>query len=369
MIKVLEMFGEPIISGGQESFVNNVLMNIDMSQLKIDYFTPYYCDNDIYKKNIELRGGCVYEAKLPFNPGGSRKNITIPLDKLLKKNCYDVIHIHSGSVSVLKYASKIAKKNKVQKIIVHSHSPAEHETVKHILSKLLAYHALNNYPTNYLACSIGAAKWKFPKKIANNETKIIKNGINLSAFKTNDLVRSQLRKQLGIKQNEFVIGHVGRFSREKNQNYLIDLLKELSLQKREYKLLLVGNGELLEESKQYAIENNLANKILFLGNISNVNEIMQVMDIFVLPSLYEGLPLVGVEAQAVGLRMIASTNVSEELKLTNLISFCSLNNTQEWIDVIENTAIGYRQNTLEQLKEVGFDILDTVSKIKELYIE
>lgn len=367
MRRVLEVFGEPIISGGQEAFVNNVVESIDWSDLSIDLFTPYYCNNKLYKDNVEKRGGKVYAAGLDFKPGKSRFNIEKVIDAHLKTNQYDVVHVHSGSISVLALTAKIARRNGVERVIVHSHSPAEHETIKHLLVKLYFSKTLYKYPTNYLACSMNAALCKYPKKIASTKTVFLKNGINLEKYKFNPTVREKIRSQLEIENDVYVIGHVGRFSREKNHTFLIDVFNGLIKKGVKVKLLLVGDGELQDEVKNKVLVLGLADNVILTGNISNVNEYMQAMDIFVLPSLYEGLPFVGVEAQASGMPVIVSTGVSQELKLTKSILYIDLS-VQKWIDSIECMLGLSRKNNIEELRKKGFDIKETSSTLKSLYV-
>lgn len=367
MIKVLEVFGEPIISGGQEAFVNNVVENIDWNDLTIDLFTPYYCDNDLYRCNVEKKGGKVYAVGLEFNPGKSRFNIEKALDIHLKNHHYDVVHVHSGSISVLALTAKIAKRNQINKVFVHSHSPIEHETLKHSLIKMCFSRDLKKYPTAYLACSMNAALCKYPNKIAKTKTIFIKNGINLEKYRFDVLVRNKIRKQLNIEDDEYVIGHVGRFSKEKNHLFLIDVFVRLLENKNKVRLLLVGDGELRNVVTQKVHTLGIDGDVIFTGNVTNVHEYMQAMDCFVLPSFYEGLPFVGVEAQAAGMPVIVSTGVSPELKLTDLIHYEELD-IDKWVDAIKKWKILKRSDDISTLRNQGFDILQTVSMLRQMYI-
>ena len=368
MKRILEVFGEPIISGGQEAFVNNVIENINWENLCIDLFTPYYCNNDLYRKNISDRGGKIYEANLDFKPGSSRFNIRKPLDEVLKHEKYDVVHVHSGSVSVLSIVSEVAKKNKVKIIIVHSHSPAEHETFKHMLVKIWFYRVMKMYPTYYFACSLNAALCKFPRKIALDKTKFIKNGINLDKYKFDIEKRKKIRKYLKLNEKDYLIGHVGRFSKEKNHKFLIEIIDKLSMLDRNVKLLLVGDGELKKDIEEQVKKRNLIKNVIFTGNVANVDEYMQAMDCFVLPSLYEGLPFVGVEAQASGMPIIVSNGVSCELKLTNSVEYEELK-VEKWIEKIRKSKNKRRCDNILELKKAGFDITETANILRKIYFE
>lgn len=367
MRKILEVFGEPIINGGQETFVNNLIENINLSDMSIDLFTPYYCENKLYKMNVEDKGGQVFEAGLKFEPGKSRFNIKNSLISIFKNNHYDVVHIHSGSVSVIAIAAQIARMNCCDRVIVHSHSPSEHETLKHMLAKLYFYRALSKYPTDYLACSMNAALWKYPKYIALKKTKIIKNGINLEKYKFDYEVRKKMRSKLSISMNEYLIGHVGRFSKEKNHLFLLNVFWGLLQKKYNVRLILLGNGKLQEDIKNKAKELGIENKVIFTGNVTNVNEYMQAFDVFVLPSLYEGLPFAGVEAQASGLPLIVSDGVSDELKITDSVEYIKLDEF-EWIKAIEKKLNYHRYNNIEQLQKEGYDIIQTSEEIYDIYM-
>lgn len=367
MKRVLEVFGEPIISGGQEAFVNNVIESIDWDGLCIDLFTPYYCNNMLYKSNVERRGGKVFVAGLPFKPGSSRFNIEKPLKMILRDRKYDVVHVHSGSVSVLAIVAKVAKENKVGKIIVHSHSPAEHETLKHILVKMLFYRTLLKCPAYYLSCSLNAALCKFPKNIATKKTQFIQNGINLKKYNYNLEKRFKIRKELQIEDDVYLLGHVGRFSKEKNHTFLLIVMEKLIALGENARLVLIGDGELKKQIQNDVISMNLDKYIIFTGSVTNVDEYMQAMDCFLLPSLYEGLPFVGVEAQASGMPVIVSTGVSPELKLTNSVQYEVLD-ANKWVDRIKRSRYLSREDNISELRAAGFDIVQTANILRNIYM-
>ena len=153
-MNILEITGEPIGTGGQEMFIINVLRHINMKDLKIDLLTPYYCENEIYREEVVNKGGQVYCIGLPFAPGGFRWNIMKPLNRFLKVNRYDVVHIHSGSTSMLMLCSLVARWNGIKKIIVHSHCTGYVKSMKYYLLKMLTYPVLRFIPSYYCACSV-----------------------------------------------------------------------------------------------------------------------------------------------------------------------------------------------------------------------
>ena len=369
-MRILEVFGEPISNGGQESFVVNTIWNMDRTGMKIDYLTPYFCDNSFYKNRIEEMGGSVYEFNLKFIPGKSRWNIYRPLKKFLSINSYDVLHVHSGSTSVLTIAALAAKKNGISKIITHSHCAAEHKDLKHFVAKYSCMPMLSICPTVYCACSQIAGEWKYSNKIVKNKLTILKNGVELDRF-SYDIDRSfHMRQLLGITKEDFVVGHVGRFSYQKNHEFLIEIFRELKKNVEHCKLILVGTGEEKDRIIKQITQYNLQNDVILCGNVNNVQDYMMAMDVFLLPSRYEGLPIVGVEAQASGLPVITSDQVSVELKILDEVDFLSLNeDISSWVEHILKYKNFSRIESHSKLKEKGFDISNTAKILHAIYTE
>lgn len=369
MKKVLEVFGEPISNGGQESFVFNVLNHMDLTNMHVDVLTPYYCENDYYKNIIEDKGGSVVSLDLPFLPGSSRLNVVKPLDEYLRDNRYDILHVHSGSISILMEVAFVAHKHHIKKIIVHSHCAAERKTLKYRIIKFISTPILNNYPTNHIACSRVAGEWKYSKKVVENNLVILKNGVDLQKYAFNQELRNEMREKLGINKDTYVIGHVGRFSYQKNHEYLIELFEQLKQRHSNSALLLIGSGENLERIKELVVSKGLDDSVNFVGNVNNVCDYMQVMDIFVLPSRFEGLPIVGVEAQANGLPLLVSANVSSELALSEAVEFISLNDREKWVQRLISHIDSRRIETAESLTRNGYNIEVTVQELKKIYEE
>lgn len=369
MKKVLEVFGEPISNGGQESFVFNILQHMDLKDMHVDVLTPYYCENNYYRKIVEDKGGNIITLNLPFFAGANRFNVIKPLDKYLRDNPYDIIHVHSGSISILTEVTFIAHKHHIEKIIVHSHCAGEKKTFKYRMIKLISTPILNNYPTQQIACSQAAGKWKFSKKVVENELVILKNGVELQKFAFNPEVRDKMRKKLRIDKDTYVVGHVGRFCYQKNHEYLIDVFEQLKKRHHNSVLLLIGSGENLEFIKELVSVKRLEESVYFVNNVNNVNEYMQAMDVFVLPSRFEGLPIVGVEAQASGLPVLVSTNVSSELALSESVEFISLGNKEKWTQRLVTHINSKRIKTAEDLTQNGYNIEVTVKELQKIYEE
>jgi len=367
-MKVLEVFGEPISNGGQESFVINLLSHMNLENIEVDLMTPYYCDNMYYKKTVEDFGGKIVALGLEFSPGKNRFNINKYVDMFLKENKYDVVHIHSGSISILCILAYYAKKNGVKKVITHSHCAIENINMKNRILRIAGNFVMRKNVDFYCACSLVAGEAKYMPHIVKNEMIILNNGVDLKRFETNEKVRKNIRLKYNIEQNTFVIGHVGRFSYQKNHEYLIKIFNELLKVEKNAKLMLIGSGELEEEIKIYVKKLRIVNKVIFCGNVNNVHEYLQAMDIFLLPSRFEGLPIVGVEAQAAGLPIIVSDNVSDELSIGKSIEYLPLSESvQPWIEGILKYKGAERYNNVAELKEKGYDVDKTAAKVREIY--
>lgn len=225
-IKILEALGEPIGIGGQESFVFGFLEKMKRDGITIDCLTAYNCYNERYRSMIEDKGGKVFCLNLPFRPGKRRDDIVAPLTSFLKENVYDVIHVHSGSISALAIMAFVAKKSGVKKVIVHSHATGFSNSVKHKVLRFLASLFMSRNVDIYCACSREAAEWKYIKKHADKAL-IIKDGIDEQRFRYDPEKRKEVRRRLGFSENNYVLGHIGRFSREKNHSFLIEVFEAL----------------------------------------------------------------------------------------------------------------------------------------------
>lgn len=319
-MRILEVFAEPLSYGGQEAFILNMYKNFENKDYNYIFFTPYYCDNEKLTKEVEKRKDKIISQNRKFDSKFRKKYYVEELKKFLKKDHnFDVVHIHSGSIFALANGAKIASKNGIQKIIVHSHCTGV-ENIKHRIIKRLYAKKLLKYPTDYFTCSVDAAKFKFPSKVINEGNfKIINNGIDVQAFDFDINARKEYRNMMGL-SNDFVIINIGRMTEQKNQLFLIEIMKVLV---KEYcnnniKLLLIGDGVLKNSIVARINDYGLNDNIILLSNRNDVSQLLSASDLFVFPSIYEGLGIVVIEAQANGLMCFCSNQIPNEANITPL---------------------------------------------------
>lgn len=337
---------------GISSVIMNYCRNIDLNKFRITFFVGDPID-DNYKKECSNMGIDIIE--LP-----ARKPTTFKyyfyMFKNMKKNYYDIIHIH-GNSSAMAIELIIAKLKKINFKIAHCHTNSSNSKVNYIFKTFFR----NNYDLG-LACSSSAGEWIFDKEFL-----ILPNGFNVDKFLYNSTVRKEIRNKLNIK-DKIVLGHTGRLNDYKNQQFLIELFKNLNNKNNNYVLLLVGDGPNYNKLKEEIKINDLEDKIILYGETSDVSKIYSAMDIFVFPSKSEGLGISLLEAQINGLNCIASDNVPVEADITGNVEFISLSEKNKWIKSIEN--INSRNNININSKKIqNFNIKNNVTFLEEIYLK
>lgn len=288
------------------------------------------------------------------------------LKELIKKEKYDIVHVH-GSSTLMALELRIAKKCGVPVRIAHSRNTT---CDKKILDKIFRLSFERNYNVA-LACGEEAGKWLFKK----DKFIVFHNGKNLEKYKFNEKTREKIREQYNF-GSKLVFGHVGLFTQQKNHVFLIDAFESYHKSNKNSILVLIGEGSLMEEIKQKVNDKNLNDSVLFLGRKSNVEEIIQGLDIMLFPSLYEGLPNVVIEWQASGLPCIISDKITKECSVGDLVKFLPINcDVKLWEKEINNTLSKCQDRkkqseiACEQLKNNSFDINNNVKILEKLYIE
>lgn len=374
-ITVCECFAEPLLYGGQEAFMLNMYKNFDDNQIKYTFFTPFESGN---KGLLELSGNRnenIISYNYNFNSKFRKLYIHKAYKKFFKNNKFDVVHIQTGSVWALLNIAKIAKKNGIKRVIVHSHCTGGNN-LKYKISKFISDKQIKKYADEYLACSRLAGEWKFPKDIIeNNNCKVINNGIDIQKFTFKDNVRKEYRKTLKI-EDKFVLLNVGRFSEQKNHKFIIEVVDKLKDKIKNLKVVLIGEGELKEQTLQTIKQRDLEKYFIVLEKRTDIPEIMMASDLFILPSLFEGLPVVAVEAQATGLVTLCSTNITEEVKVTDLCKMIGIDNVDIWVDEINKTYAQLqeketkvnREKYSKIMKDAGYDAKQSAKLLEDIYL-
>ena len=343
--------------GGLENFIMNIYRNIDRTKVQFD-FLVHYNEKKFFDDEIEKLGGKIYRFSLR-DDNNIIKYIK-ELNKFYKEHPeYKVIHCHMSSIGFLNFI--IAKRNGIKVRIAHSHNSSTDKTLKGRIKRLMMLPYKYVSTINY-ACSNEAGKYLY----GNKKFEIIPNAIDTYKFKFNQNKRIEYREKLDIMGNKFVIGHVGRFNIQKNHEFIIKVFCDYLKINKDAMLLLIGDGELLEKIKDLCIKLNIQKKVIFLKNINNIYDYYNVMDLFILPSFFEGLPVVGIEAQTNGLKCLFSSNITREVKVSEQLNFLELKK-ELWVRKIDENfknGIYDRFKSFEKIVNSNFEIT-TLSKIME----
>lgn len=302
------------------------------------------------------------------NPEQFRKEL-----REILEDGYDAIHLNTGWWKSFE-AERAAKEAGVKLILIHANNifvdvndderrkreVMVHEKCKKKFTEEMA--------THFLACSQPAAEFLFGPQISRDKIKIFHYALDLSKFTFNENKRNEMRNRLGL-VGKFVIGDVGRMAYQKNLKFLIECFYEIQVKEDRAVLLLVGNGYLEPELRAQVKEYGIEEKVIFAGAVNNVEDYMQAMDVFAFPTLFEGLGIVVVEAQAVGLKCVCSTGVPKEAMLTDNVKYLELEK-EEWIDEILKYSDGYtRVKTDDQIRNAGYDITEEIKVLENIYSE
>lgn len=350
--------------GGVETFMCNVYQHINQEEYQIDFLIHQEI-NKRYKKIINQGSGNIYYVT------GIKKGVFTYLKNLFdffKENSdYDIVHLNECSAIYFIYAFPcIFYRN--MKLIVHSHNGDSRNIILHKILKFIQ----NRFIWKRWACSEVAAQWMFDKKnISEKNYTIIHNGIDLEQYRYNEDIRIQYRKHFGL-ENNIVLGSIARFEYQKNHEFIINLFEGFYHTNNNARLLLVGGGESMNYIKKIVSDKGLDSVVIFLGVRDDISKLLQMLDVFLLPSYFEGLPFVTIEAQASGLPILASNNVSEEIKITDLVIRKSLDDRlEDWIECLNKLIISGKNRGdkiyCDQLRDCGYDIKQVVQFIEEQY--
>lgn len=282
---------------------------------------------------------------------------------------YDAIVLNANSLEYV-YPLVLAKKMGIPRRVIHSHNAGYDHPIGRGRRALIAMNRrlLRGAATDYLACSTEAGQWMF----GETPFRVVHNAIDRAAYRPDSARRAAMRAQLGLGDaGALVLGHVGRFSYQKNHDYLLDIFAAVHEKRPDAVLLLIGGAvedtSFLDAAHEKAERLGLAEAVRFLGLRSDVPDLMQAMDAFLLPSHFEGLPLVGIEAQAAGLPCYVSDVVSRELAVTDLMHFLPLDAPAPWAAAILEGAGRPRRDTADDIRRAGYDIVAETRKMEEFF--
>ena len=344
--------------GGLETLIMNCYRNIDREKMQFDFIVHRDFRAD-YDDEIEALGGRIYRLPRlnPFSPGYKKAL----LDFFRSHPEYRIVHCHLDCMSALPLAA--AKKCGVPVRIAHGHSSNQDKDWKYLLKRIWMK-KIPAVATHFFACSKEAGEWMFP----GQQVTVVNNGIDTDRFAYSPDVRAEVREELGL-DRELVLGHAGRFVPVKNHDFLVDVFAEVHRRRPDSRLLLMGTGPLEEQTRQKVSQLGLDNAVQFLGVRSDVNRILQAVDVFALPSLNEGLGMAAVEAQAAGLHCVVSDAVPRLCDMSGGVTFLPLGDSPaQWAEQVLQGSGLPRRSQKEKIAAVGFDIQTTADWLRDFYM-
>lgn len=348
-------------TGGAESMIMNVYRNIDREKIQFDFVVNEREKEYSFEKEIKQMGGRIF-----FVPKYNFFNHLLCKkawrELLANHPEWKILHIHHTSVAFLYL--HIAKKKKIF-TIAHSHTAGGNNSLKSKIKILM------RFPVRYMAdelfaCSKLAADWMFGNR--SKEAYIINNAIDTEKLLFNGNKRLEKRKEFNL-ENKFVIGHIGNFTEAKNYSFILQIMKAVCAKNENVILLLVGKKENKPDIEDLVENLDLVKKVIFTGVRNDIPDLLQAMDVFLFPSLYEGLPVTLIEAQASGLKCFISDSITSEVGLTNLVEYISLNESPSyWAEKLLSCQYGYpREDKSKDIIEKKYDIAENAERLQKFY--
>lgn len=361
MIRVLNVFGS-LNRGGSETMVMNLYRNIDRDRIQFDFIIHQDSENG-YEREIEKMGGRIY--RVPKYRIFNHFSYINSWKKLLKQHPeWKVIHGHMFTIASI-YLKVAKKENRVT--IAHSHSTSSGKGLKSIF-KFFLRKPLANIADYLLACSNDAGEWLYGyEKTKGNNYYVVKNSIDVDSFKYNEILRKKYRNQLDL-NNSTVYGHVGSISKPKNHIFLLKLFKELLKVEPNSILIIVGDGKLKDDISREINLLDIEKNVKMLGSRDDIAGLLQAMDMFLFPSIWEGLPVAVVEAQASGLPCFISENITKEVRFIPTLKYLPIDKgVRIWVDTILKTDLTRDLKAYDIIRDAGFDVNYTANWMMDFY--
>ncbi|HGH7181628.1 glycosyltransferase family 1 protein [Bacillus luti] len=349
--------------GGLETMLMNYYRKMDHNKIQFD-FIVHRNDKGHYDDEILELGGKIY--RMPqIRPGNYRVYFKKLDDFFVRHREYKIVHSHINENS--SFVLRAAKRAGIPYRIAHSHLSDLGIDMK-LPFRLYARLLMQDNPNLYFACSKKAGEWLFGEKASHHkEVIVLNNAVNIEEFKYNAEIRREIRNKINVK-DKLVLGHIGRFNKQKNHNFLIEVFKAVHEKRPDSVLVMIGDGYLRKTIEKKVDNLGLTSHVKFLGVREDVSNLMQGFDLFVFPSLFEGLPVVLIEAQAAGLKCIVSNNITSETDVSGRIEFESLENTPDvWAEKILSSSYG-RKDTSNLLRANGYDTKTMAKWLTDYYI-
>lgn len=355
--------------GGIAKLLYEYYSQMEHDKIHFDFIIYSYYDEGIYEKPLREMGCNIY--KLPPYKSNPKECIK-KMEDIIEQGNYDIVHTHMGVMGYV--IMRIAKKYNVARRCMHSHIANEVTSKKSKFASFFRMMIARHYVTDKLACGQDAAIDMWGKKaVENNEVFIMKNAVDTNLFKFNEEKRNQLRKKLAL-EDKLVLVIVGRLSSQKNYPFLFKTYKKAIEKRNDTVLLVIGRGMEETSIKNLAKDMGLENSVRFLGVRNDVADILNACDCFLLPSLYEGLPVVLIETQANGLTAIVSDRVTTELAVTDVVEFLPISEdaVEIWADKIcsyKPLTMDLRKSYFKKIEQAGYDIISASKNMEDFYLK
>ena len=365
------MFTNPHLTNGATMFEFRISQLLNKDGIYFDYLVTEQVENEEMERYKDV-GSNIFKLPIDNEHGLLIRELKINREyyRFFKNHNYNIVYADTENSlrSIHLFMAKLAG---VSIRVVHSHNTGlqtESKTSK-IISRVIRNFFVFS-ATDYFACSDLAAKWLFPDVIIKKgKYKLLTNGVDLNAFKFDESIRMRIRKMYNILPTDVVIGNVGRFVPQKNHKFMLSIFHELLKKMPNAKLMLIGAGPLEDEIKKIVKNYNLNEAVIFVGTTRTVVDYYHAMDLFLMPSLFEGLPITGIEAQANGLPCLFADSITKELSISNLASYCSLSDSEAvWRDKIFDLLKTGRRDCSEEIINAGYSIYDTAIFLKRFYL-
>ncbi|GAA4274197.1 glycosyltransferase family 1 protein [Aquimarina gracilis] len=371
--RVLQVF-TVMNRGGAESMIMNYYRKIDKNKIQFD-FLVHRKERGAFDDEIESLGGKIYRFD-PINPFFPKQYYQALRTFFKEHTEYSIIHSHLNTFSP--FPLKIAKEFDIPCRIAHAHIAINEvnlgsffnpkEGIKETLKKLVKFQLkkkIKRDPSHFFSCGEKAGKWLF----GDIPFTMMNNAVDTRDFAYDTLVEKRYKEKFGL-QDELVIGHIGRFVSQKNHSFLLQIFAALLKENPNSSLVLIGDGPLRSSLEKEAKNLGIYHKVHFLGVRTDIPQLCQMMDVFVFPSFYEGLPVTLIEAQSAGLKVLASDTITTEVCLTDDIQFLSITDTPNvWVDKILAGASSNKANNVEVITNKGYDILKNTEVFQDFYLK